>query len=110
MDEREDEMEKRADFSMRLGKRLSAMRRKRGLTQETLAEMIGRSQSDVSRYERGVADMYVSVLQEYLEVVCDTADAVTWVILTDAEGGYLSKKDLVRIARSLLEAAEGGGE
>lgn len=47
---------------------LSEVRRARQLTQETLAESLGMSQSEVSKVERR-SDIYVSTLRRYIEAM-----------------------------------------
>ena len=47
---------------------LGELRRARQLTQETLAETLGMSQSEVSKVERRT-DLYVSTLRRYIEAM-----------------------------------------
>ena len=47
---------------------LSELRRARQLTQETLAETLGMSQSEISKVERRT-DLYVSTLRKYIEAM-----------------------------------------
>jgi transcriptional regulator with XRE-family HTH domain len=47
---------------------LGDLRRARQLTQETLAETLGMSQSEVSKVERR-SDLYVSTLRRYIEAM-----------------------------------------
>jgi transcriptional regulator with XRE-family HTH domain len=49
----------------KLGEALGRIRRRKGLTQRTVAENIGADFGDISRWENG-RDMYVSTLLRYL--------------------------------------------
>ena len=50
------------EFFEAFGKRMAALRRKRGLTQLELAEKLGYSQQQILSFEKGRRRMYVSAL------------------------------------------------
>lgn len=72
---------------------LSQLRKARGLTQETMAELLGVSQAEVSKMERRT-ELYVGTLRKFIEamngelvIAARFADGVEVPIrLTDEEG------------------------
>ncbi len=52
-----------------IGRRISLYRKKKGLTQAALSEMLGVSESYISQVERGIAKISLSRLDEISEVL-----------------------------------------
>lgn len=73
------------DLAVTLGKRIRQLRRKRGYTQEALADMIGSSQSHLGRIERGEVQVGTEILQKI-------ADA----LVVDIVNFFQGRKDLPR--------------
>lgn len=73
------------DLAVTLGKRIRQLRRKRGYTQEALADMIGSSQSHLGRIERGEVQVRTEILQKI-------ADA----LVVDIVNFFQGRKDLPR--------------
>lgn len=57
------------DFFLRLGERIKALRKARGLTQIHLAERLGYSQQQIVAFEKGRRRMYASVLPRLAEAL-----------------------------------------
>lgn len=57
-----------------IGRRIQARRKKKGLTQEQLAEMIAMSPNHLSAIERGVYNVKLSTLVEIINYLDCTAD------------------------------------
>lgn len=73
------------ELAITLGKRIRQLRRKRGYTQEALAEMVGTSQGHLGKVERGDVQVGTELLQKI-------ADA----LMTDIVNFFQSRKDLPR--------------
>lgn len=73
----------RRELNRKLGLRLAALRRRRGLTQVDLAEILGVGQSLVSHYERGQTNMDAFTLVKTIEALDVSADEL--LRFSDAE-------------------------
>ena len=67
-------MEIKSDLCTTVGQNIRRVRETAGLTQSDLARMIGSTQSQIGKYERGVQDMSLSRLVQIAEAL--GADAV----------------------------------
>lgn len=57
------------DLAVTLGKRIRQLRRKRGYTQEALADMIGSSQGHLGKVERGEVQIGSELLQKIADAL-----------------------------------------
>lgn len=56
-------------LALTLGKRIRQLRRKRGYTQETLADMVGTSQGHLGKVERGEVQVGTELLQKLADAL-----------------------------------------
>jgi len=88
------------------GDRLKAIRERRDLTQEELAERLGSGQSQLNKYENGKADPSPDVLVRLAEELEVTAD---WLLgLVDKHDEHLHEKELTSQEWKLLMAFRKG--
>lgn len=71
-------------FTMHFPERLSALRKKKGLTQQALADLIGVQMLQVHRYEAGVSQPTLEVIRKLAVALNVTADEL---IFDSAERG-----------------------
>lgn len=50
--------------SIRLGEKIAFFRKQRGLSQDVLAQKIGKTRSAIAAYENNIADLTISILRE----------------------------------------------
>jgi len=75
------------DLAVTLGKRIRQLRRKRGYTQETLADLIGSSQGHLGKIERGEVQVGTELLQK-----------IANALVVDMAHFFQSRKDIPREA------------
>lgn len=81
-----------AEVDLAIGKRIQQRRKEMGLTAENLAEQIGVSQQQFSRYERGATKINVSHLVN-IAVILETP--ISW-FFADSEADNLTFSDKVQ--------------
>jgi transcriptional regulator with XRE-family HTH domain len=89
---------------LRIGRRIKEIRLLQGLTQETLAGLLGRDQKDVSSLERGTVNMTIESLAGVAAVLSiDIADLIQPTAPSGKRRGALSimRRDLDHIERAL---------
>lgn len=73
----EEQKEKKIQFNQRIGRRIAALRKLAGMSQEQLAEKAGLQRTHVSRIEAGKYDVTaftVQLIAEALGMVLDITD------------------------------------
>ena len=73
----EEQKEKKTQFNQRIGRRIAALRRLAGMSQQQLAEKAGLQRTHVSRIEAGKYDVTaftVQLIAEALGMVLDITD------------------------------------
>jgi transcriptional regulator with XRE-family HTH domain len=73
----EEQKEKKTKFNQRIGRRIAALRKLAGMSQEQLAEKAGLQRTHVSRIEAGKYDVTaftVQLIAEALGMVLDITD------------------------------------
>lgn len=73
----EEQKEKKTQFNQRIGRRIAALRKLAGMSQEQLAEKAGLQRTHVSRIEAGKYDVTaftVQLIAEALGMVLDITD------------------------------------
>jgi transcriptional regulator with XRE-family HTH domain len=80
----------------RLGERLRAIRKQRGVTQVDLAQAIGTTQNIVSDYERGKLRPNTTILTKLAAVLQVSSDEILGIALPSA-GAPLSRRFLRRL-------------
>lgn len=93
------------DEKLRFGRRLKALRKQRGLTQEDLADLIDRSVDAVSHIERGISLPSYETLGRLAEVL-DVAltDLSDWYKVDPSQGDperARLESTLIQVAKSL---------
>jgi transcriptional regulator with XRE-family HTH domain len=68
-----------ATLSVMVGKNMQACRKKKGITQNQLAQELGIEVETVSRYERGI----LAPSFPQLEKICTVFDVAAWVLFSD---------------------------
>lgn len=82
-----------------IGERLKEMRKKKGYSQEKLAEAWNCKRESISKYEKGVNLITVDRLVNYMETFGKSAE----FILFGKEGGKESLQDCIHILRELCD-------
>lgn len=82
-----------------IGKRLTAFRKERGMTQVELAEKLGVTQALLSKYERGEVRLTSPVIVRLADVLGVATDAILGVTKTAPQGPPVEKRLLKRLAR-----------
>ena len=63
---------------IKLGDKLKAVRKKKGLTQKALGEAVGRTESSIAKYERGLVEMPMSTLQQLAAALGIGVNELIW--------------------------------
>ena len=69
-------MEKKVDDRLRIGQKISALRREQGLTQQELANRTGLTRTHLSRIENGLYGASIDMLQLIAEALGKKIDMV----------------------------------
>ena len=72
----EEQKEKKTQFNLRIGRRIAALRKLAGMSQEQLAERAGLQRTHVSRIEAGKYDVTAYTVQLIAEALGMTVDII----------------------------------
>lgn len=84
-----------SDFEREIGRRISRIRERRGLTQVELAKKLGIDQSLLSRYERGVLRLHGLLVVDFAKALHVSTDEILG-LRESKENGLLTDRRLLR--------------